>query len=129
MRFLLQLFFTAIAFTTVLPLIHGISFHGGFASALLLAVFFGIVLWVIDFSALAISAVLTISSLGLALLWLIPLWIFGFWLLPAVALKVVADLVPNYLTVAGWTPAVLGGLVMMVVGILTSGSTWKERSA
>jgi uncharacterized membrane protein YvlD (DUF360 family) len=123
MKFILKLVLTALAFTSILPFIHGISFHGNFVSALALAVLFGIMLWLVDLVAVALSAFFTISSLGLALLWLIPLWIFGFWILPAVALKLVSDLMPGYLSIAGWTPAILGGLVMLLIGVLTSALT------
>lgn len=120
LRFILKLVFTALVFTSVLPLIPGITFHGNFVAALILAFFFGIMLWLVDLLAMTISAMLTIGSLGLALLILIPLWIFGFWLLPAVALKLLADFFPASLSVAGWVPAILGGLVMLFIGVLTS---------
>src|SRR5579872_6537524 len=120
MRFILKLLFTAVVFAVVLPMIPGINFHGNFLAAILLAFFFGIMLWIVDLLAVTISAMLAITSLGLALLWLIPLWILGFWLLPAVALKWVADFFPNYLTISSWTAAALGGLLMLLVGIITS---------
>lgn len=123
MRLILKLVFTALAFIWVLPWIHGIDFNGNFVTALVLALFFGIMLWLVDLLAVALSAVLTIGSLGLALLWLIPLWVLGFWILPAVALRLVADFFPSYLTVAGWTPAILGGLIMLFIGMLTNGVT------
>ena len=119
-RFILKLVFTALVFIYVLPLISGISFHGGFVTGILLAFFFGIMLWIVDFLAMTISTMLTIGSLGLALLILIPLWVFGFWLLPAVALKLLAHFFPTYLTIAGWLPAIWGGLVMLFIGVLTS---------
>lgn len=120
LRFILKLVLTALAFTSLLPLIPGIEFHGNFMNGLILAFFFGIMLWLVDLIAMAISAMLTISSLGLALLILVPLWIFGFWLLPAIALKLLADFFPSYLGLDGWLPAILGGLVMLFIGIFTS---------
>jgi len=119
-RFALKILLTAVVFTSVLPLIPGISFHGNFFAAFILAFMFGIFLWLVDLIAMTISAMLTIGSLGLALLILVPLWVFGFWLLPAVALKLSADFFPNYLTISGWLPAILGGLVMLFIGVLTS---------
>lgn len=135
MKLILKLVLTALAFTSILPWIHGISFHGNFVNALIMALFFGIMLWLVDLAAVALSAFLTISSLGLALLWLIPLWILGFWILPAVALKMVADFAPTYLTITGWGPAILGGLVMLFIGMLTNevtsnfSGTGRTRSA
>jgi uncharacterized membrane protein YvlD (DUF360 family) len=127
MRLIARLLLSAIAFTSILPLINGIDFHGNFGAALILAVVFGLMLWVVDIIAVAISAVAAVSTLGAALLFLIPLWIFGFWLLPAVALKVVSDMMPNTLHVQGWIPAILGGLVMMGISMLTSRSLPKRE--
>ena len=120
MRFVLKLIVTAAVFALVLPMIPGIDFHGNFMAAILLAFFFGIMLWLVDLLAVSISAMLTVGSLGIALLFLIPLWILGFWLLPAVALKWLADFFPSYLTIASWGAAILGGLLMLFVGIVTS---------
>jgi hypothetical protein len=63
-----------------------------------------------------------VGTWGAALLWLIPLWVLGFWLLPAVALKVVSDIAPTYLTVHGWIPAILGGLIMLFISLITASS-------
>jgi len=120
MNFLIKLVLTALAFVYLLPMIPGISFHGNFFMAIVVSLIFGIMLWVTDLVALALSAVVTIGSFGLALLWLIPLWLLGFWLLPAVALIVVSDLVPHTMTVHGWMAAILGGLVMLLIGTVTS---------
>ncbi len=120
MKFIIKLVITAAVFAFVLPMIPGIDFHGNFWAAILLAFFFGIILWVVDVLAVAISAMLTITSLGLALLVLVPLWLVGFWLLPVVALKVLAHFFPTYLTIVGWIPAIWGGLLMLFAGVVTS---------
>jgi uncharacterized membrane protein YvlD (DUF360 family) len=129
MRWLLRLLLTALTFAFVLPLIHGIDFHGGMIAALCLAILFGIMLWVVDVIAIMLTAALAVGTLGLALLWLIPIWILGFWLLPVFALKLVAHFMPSYFTVAGWEPAILGGLVLLLVGMLTSGAWVKLRAS
>jgi hypothetical protein len=120
MKFLIKIALTALAFAFLLPHIPGISFHGSFFIALLMAFFFGIMLWIVDVAAVALSAILAVSSFGAALLWLIPLWILGFWLLPAVALVTMSDLFPSYLSIHGWAAAALGGLALMLIGIFTS---------
>lgn len=120
MRLIARLLLSALAFTAILPMINGIDFHGNFGAALVLAIVFGLMLWIVDLIAIAISAVAAVGTLGAALLWLIPLWILGFWLLPAVALKMVSDVMPNTLTIQGWAPAVLGGLVMLGISMLTT---------
>jgi hypothetical protein len=128
MRLMTRLLLTALAFIAILPHIHGISFHGTFFQALILAILFSLILWVVDFVAVALSAAAAIGTFGVALLWLIPLWILGFWLLPAVALKVVSDVTP-YLSIVGWLPAVLGGLVMLMIGMVTSSNVWRQAEA
>lgn len=120
MSFLFKLLLSALAFIFVLPMIPGIYFHGGFIMAFVLSVFFGIMLWVVDLVAIALSTLLAFSTFGLALIFLLPLWFFGYWLLPAVALKLLSDIMPNALAISGWLPAIWGGLVMLVIGILTS---------
>lgn len=127
MRFLLKLALTALCFLFVLPQIHGISFHGGFGAAFVVSIVFGLMLWLVDMLAVTITAMITIGSLGFALLWLIPLWILGFWLLPAVALRLVADALPQYLTITGWLPAIIAGLLMMIIGGITSALLKKKK--
>jgi len=129
MRILIRLGLMALAFAFVLPQIQGISFHGNFASALVLSLLFGLVLWLVEISVVALSAVLTVTSLGLALLWLIPAWILGFWLLPAFAMMLTADFVPQYLTVNGFVPAALAGLVMLAISFFTRGDAWTRKEA
>ncbi len=119
-RLFVRLLLTALAFAFLLPLIPGIDFHGNMTAAFIMAIMFAIMSWVVDIVAVLLSALMTIGSLGMALLWLIPLWILGFWLLPAVALILVSDTMPSYLSVHGWIPAAIGGLVMLVIGALTS---------
>jgi hypothetical protein len=101
MRMIIRILLMALAFTSILPLIHGIDFHGNFGAALLLAVGFAVMLWLVDLVVVALAAVPTIGTLGTALLWLIPVWILGGWLLPAVALRPLSDVAPGYLTVEG----------------------------
>jgi hypothetical protein len=127
MNLLIKPLLTALAFAYLLPMIPGISFHGGFMMAIFISIMFGVMLWVTDLVALAISAMVTVSSLGLALLWLVPLWLLGFWLLPAVALFALSDIMPANLTVHGWVAAILGGLVMLLIGTVTS-DTFRVRS-
>jgi uncharacterized membrane protein YvlD (DUF360 family) len=123
LRILIRLALKALAFMYLLPLIPGIQFHGGFLAAACLAILFGVMLWVVELVAMALAAYLTIATLGIALLVLIPVWILGFWIMPAVALSLVADFMPQYLSVHGTVSAALGGLFMLVVAMLTGGVT------
>jgi len=110
-------------------MIGGIHFHGGFLAAAGLAIVFGILLWVVELGAIALATWFTITTFGLALLILVPAYILGFWLLPAFALKLVADFMPQYLSVAGWGAAVLGGLALLVISMVTDGMTSGLKSS
>lgn len=123
MEFLIRLALKAAAFVFLLPMIGGIAFHGNFVAAVCLAIVFSLMLWAVELGAMALSAYLTVMTFGVALLILIPVWLLGFWLLPAFALKLVADFMPQFFTVAGWGPAILGGLLLMVVSMVTGGIT------
>jgi uncharacterized membrane protein YvlD (DUF360 family) len=128
LRYLIRIAFKALIFMYVLPLIPGIDFHGNFKAAFGLAIIFSLILWAVEAVSVALAALWTVSTLGLALLIIIPLWILGFWILPALALLLVSDTMPTTLTITGWLPAILGGLVMLIVGILT-GTITRVRDA
>jgi len=122
-RQILRVALISLALYFIFPQIPGIHVHGNFVHVFIAALVFTLLGWIVEAIAIAISAVLTVGTLGLALLVLVPLWLLGFWLIPAYVLKLTADLMPTYLSIAGWTPAILGGLVMLVIGIATSGGT------
>lgn len=119
MAFITRLLLLALAFNFVLPSIGGIDVNGGFAVSIGLALLFSILGVVVSWLAAAATAVLTVGTLGLALLVLIPLWVFGFWLLPAYVLMLTSEVMPSYLTVSGWAPAIMGGLITLFIGVLT----------
>lgn len=119
-RQIIRLLLIAATFYFVFPMIPGIEVHGSFAHVLLAALVFAVLGWIVETLAIAMSAIATITTLGMALLVLIPLWVLGFWLIPAFVLKLLSDLMPSYMSISGWTPAVLGGLLMLVVGMITS---------
>jgi uncharacterized membrane protein YvlD (DUF360 family) len=125
-RYLIRLALIACAFYFIFPMIHGIQFHGNFVHALLVGAIFAFVGWVVESIAIAISTLLAIGTLGIALIVLVPAWLLGSWLLPAVALKLVADIMPSSLSISGWMPAIWGGLIMLLVGVVTSGNIHKQ---
>lgn len=125
-RYLIRLVLNASAFYFILPMIPGVHFHGNFIYALLAGTLFAFLGWIVEFAAIALSAILTLGTLGMALIVLIPAWLFGFWLLPAVVLRLVADFMPATLTFSGWMPAIEGGLIMLFIGIATSGDVHKK---
>lgn len=126
-RYLIRLVLIAAAFYFIFPSIPGIQFHGSFWYALGAGVLFAFIGWVVEAIAIALTAMITVGTLGLGLIVLIPAWLLGFWLLPAIALKFVADFMPAELAIQGWVPAILGGLVMLVIGVITSGQVSGRR--
>jgi uncharacterized membrane protein YvlD (DUF360 family) len=124
--YLIRLVLIACAFYYAFPMLHGIVFHGNFIHALVVGAVFAFIGWALESVAIAITAIMAITTLGLALVILVPAWILGFWLLPAIALKLVADFMPSSLTITGWLPAIWGGLIMLVIGIVTSSNVHKK---
>ncbi|MCC7531419.1 MAG: phage holin family protein [Candidatus Melainabacteria bacterium] len=125
-RYLIRLVLVASAFYFIFPMIPGVQFHGSFLHALGVGMLFAFFGWIIESIAIAISTILTIGTLGVALIFLVPMWILGFWLLPAVGLRYVADFMPESLSFTGWWPSIWAGLVMLVIGIATSGDDSKR---
>ena len=125
-RYLIRLVLIACAFYFIFPMVHGIEFRGTFVHALLVGALFAFLGWVVESLAIAISAFVAIGTLGLALIVLIPLWTLGFWVLPAVTLKLLAHFMPASLSIIGWMPAIWGGLIMLAIGIVTSGRIDKK---
>lgn len=126
-RQLFRVLLIALAFYFVFPKIPGMHVHGGFVHLLVAAFVFALLGWLVETIAIACSTIVTIGTLGLALVIVIPLWMFGFWLIPAIVLKLLATLMPSYLTMSGWNPAILGGLVMLLIGIVTGGKPSRYR--
>jgi len=125
-RYLIRLALIASAFYFLFPMVPGVQFHGNFLYALLAGALFAFLGWIVESVAIAVSAILTIGTLGLAMIVLVPLWLVGFWLLPAVVLRFVADFMPTTLAFSGWMPAIWGGLIMLVIGIVTSGDVHRK---
>jgi uncharacterized membrane protein YvlD (DUF360 family) len=92
-----------------------------------MALAFTTIYWLLDKAAAAIAAICTIATFGLALLVLVPLWIIGFWVVPAVALKMVASVMPYNLHIVGWYPAIIGSLLMIFVNIILGALTKTKR--
>ncbi|MBI5174002.1 MAG: phage holin family protein [Candidatus Melainabacteria bacterium] len=121
-RYIVRLVLIACAFYFVFPRIEGVEFHGSFFHALLAGVVFAVLGFLVESLAIALSAILAIGTLGMALLVLIPSWILGFWLLPAIVLRYLAEIMPGTISFTGWMPAIWGGLLMLVIGVVTSGA-------
>ena len=125
-RYLIRLALIASALYFIFPMIPGTQFHGNFVHALGAGILFAFLGWVVESLAIALSAILTIGTLGLALLVLVPAWIVGFFLIPALVLRYVADIMPATLSFTGWEPAIWCGLIMLCIGIATKGDTFER---
>ncbi len=119
--YIIRLLLIASALYFIFPMIPGIQFHGNFLHALAVGVLFAFLGWIIESLAIAITAILTIGTFGSALIILLPAWLLGFWLLPALVLISVAGILPSILSFTGWEPAIWGGLIMLLIGLATSG--------
>jgi uncharacterized membrane protein YvlD (DUF360 family) len=114
-------------FRCALPAIPGFEFTGDLSNAAVMALAFSTIYWLLDKAAAATATLLSIATLGLALLILVPLWIVGFWVVPAVALKLVASVMPNNLHISGWYPAIIGSLLMVFVNIILGALTKRKK--
>src|ERR1051326_1135653 len=118
----------ALALFFVFPQIPGIQIHGSSLHVFLTAISFALLGWLVESSAMAAGTLVSIGTLGLAVLVLAPLWLLGFWVIPTFALKLIAELMPSYLTISSWLAAILGGLVVFMTGIVTAGMPNRYRN-
>lgn len=114
MNFLLRLLINGIVFYLIALYVPGIHAHG-FGAAVLAAFIFGIVNAVIRPIVLLLTLPLTIVTLGLFIIIVNALM---FWL---------ATWVTPGFKVDGFTPALIGGVIMMIVGLVTN-HLLKERA-
>lgn len=129
MSFLVRVLLLSLAFHFILPLIQGIEVGGGYTVSLGLALLFTVLGYAVTWIATTITALLTLGTFGMALLVLIPVWLLGFWIIPASALMLTAELMPAYLSISGWMPAIWGGLITLIIGIATDAGAHKEAFA
>ena len=114
MSFLLRLLINGIAFYCIALFVPGIHTNG-FVAALFAAFIFGIVNAVIRPILLVLTLPLTIVTLGLFVIIVNALM---FWLATWIS--------PGF-KVDGFMPALIGGIIMMIVGVVTN-HLFKERA-
>lgn len=107
MHFLLRLLINGIVFYCIAMFVPGIHANG-FGSAVLAAFIFGIVNAIVRPVVLLLTLPLTIVTLGLFIIIVNALM---FWLATWIA--------PGF-HVYGFMPALIGGIIMMIVGIITN---------
>lgn len=121
-RFLLRIALTAVLFCFVFPeVLSGVTFNGEFwPDGIIYATVFAITAFVVNFVIALGAAAFAVATLGLGLILLWLARIFLFWLIPAVQLMVFAHYFPEQFQIAGWGSAILAGLLLMVVNIITN---------
>ena len=67
-RQLIRLILITLAFEFIFPHIEGIQVHGLFVHLFVAALFFALLGWLVEIIAVAVSAIVTVGTLGLALL-------------------------------------------------------------
>ncbi|MBZ0186092.1 MAG: hypothetical protein K8F91_07520 [Candidatus Obscuribacterales bacterium] len=120
LSFFLSVLINGFMITYLFPKLNGFSFTGKFfPEGILYALGIEIVSAVVSF--LIVVAIL--ATLGLAAIPLTFFLAFGFWLLNAIYLKILAHFLPQHLKIDGWSPAILAGLIMLVVSLVLGDSS------
>jgi uncharacterized membrane protein YvlD (DUF360 family) len=122
-RFAIRTLLTAFVLVHIAPMIHGAHFTGSFWPD---GVVYGLLLAVVAHVLKLLVSAFTVGTAFIGLIVLIPAAIFGFWLVPAIELRVLAHYFPQHLSFSGWGSAILVGLVLLVVNIVSASSVSKS---
>jgi uncharacterized membrane protein YvlD (DUF360 family) len=115
MKLAIRILITALLFTFVFPMIPGAHFTGGFWPD---GIVYGLLMAVVAFAVSLAILAFTVGTAGLGAV----LIILGFWIIPAIQLQLLAHFFPKSLAFDGWGSAIICGLILMVVNILTAAS-------
>lgn len=119
--FLVRVALTALVFFYAFPRLDGIAFHGAlWPDAFIAAAIFSAVAWAVGGLISLASTLFAIGTFGLGLFILIPAFLLGFWMIPVLQLQAMAQMFPEYLSLASWQSAVIPGLLLLVVNGLGS---------
>lgn len=132
LKLALNVVLTAVLFCFVFPaLLPGsVTFVGEFwPTGVLYAGIFTLTAFAVNLVIGLAAMAFTVATLGIGAILLVLARIFLFWLIPAVQLMVFAHYFPEQFQVAGWIPAIIAGLLLMVVNIFTNSVTAKQRSS
>ncbi|GEM_PF-258678 len=128
-RLAIRVLITAFVFTYVVPMIGGAHFSGSFwPEGVIYGLLFAATAFVVGRALGYVTAALAIGTLGFGCLFVIPLYLFCFWLLPAAELMVLAHFFPQHLAFNGWGSAILAGLVLLFVNVVTTAERTKRAS-
>ena len=107
MKLLLRLAVNAVAIFLTAQILPGIKVEGGVGSLLLLALIFGLVNALVKPIVELLTCPLVIITIGLFVL-----------VINGAMLMLTADLSGGRLFVAGWGPAIVGGIVMGLINVI-----------
>ena len=118
LRLIVRILLTAVLFSFVFPKIaSGVQFHGQFwPDSIISAIVFAMVSYLVGVLITLSATFLSVLTFGLTVL----VFVLGFWLIPAIQLQAFAHYFPEQLTIASWGSAIWGGLLLMVVNIMTA---------
>ncbi len=111
-RFLIRSIVNGVALVITSQIVPGIATRGGLVSVLIIGVVFGIINAIVRPIVKLLSVPLIIVTLGLFIL-----------VINALMLLLTSAIVPNYLFVEGFWPAVLGGIVMGIINAILEAIT------
>lgn len=115
LQFAITIAVNAFLITYLFPKLKGFSFTGSYwPQGILYAVGIEVTSLVLGFIAMAV----VIATFGVAAIPLAFFLMFGFWLLNAIYLKVLAHYLPDHMSIDGWSPAIIAGLIMMAVSLI-----------
>lgn len=119
-RFAINVLITACLIAFVLPYIPGVHFNGSFwPDAVIYGALFAVVSVVVNLLLLFISAAFTLATSGFGAIPVLILYILGWWLIPAIQLMALAHWFPQHLAIDSWFSAIIAGVVLLVVNLLT----------
>lgn len=112
LSFALRVLLNAVVLMYILPELSGITFHGEFWPQAVVA---GFLFVIVSYVVMWLLKAFTVVTFGIGALYIL----LFFWMIPAMQLMLMAHWFPKYLTIDGWTPAIVGGIIFMVINIVS----------
>ncbi len=112
LSFVLRVLLNAVVLMYILPELSGITFHGEFWPQAMVA---GLLFVVVSYVVMWLLKAFTVLTLGIGALYIL----LFFWMIPAMQLMLMAHWFPQYLTIDGWTRAIIGGIIFMIINLIS----------
>lgn len=116
---LIEVLLTGLFFWLLMPKIKGARFTGSALEAFLYAAVFQLVMLGVQYALFLGAMLVGVATLGIGLIIVAFGIIFFFWMLPAVGLQVMAWAFPRSFGFDTWTPAILSGLVLLLISMIS----------